>query len=119
MTLPPGAYTAWLSGVGGATGVGLIEVFQLTGAIAPPNILGTYPSICMNVLKLNGSSVREMVPSLNHLRDRAPKDYQAALLVVVFIIGLFLGLIAGRSMVPEATPYYLPSENTETNQINP
>ncbi len=43
VTLPPGAYTAWLSGVGGGTGVGLIEVFQLTGAIAPPNILGTYP----------------------------------------------------------------------------
>ena len=43
VTLPPGAYTAILSGVGGATGVGLIEVFQLTGAIAPPSILGTYP----------------------------------------------------------------------------
>ena len=52
------------------------------------------------------------------LRDRAPKQYHAALLVVVFIIGLFLGLIAGRSMVPEEqTPYYLPS--AETNQINP
>lgn len=45
------------------------------------------------------------------LRDHAPKDYQTALLVVVFIIGLFLGLIAGRSMVPEEqTPYYLPSQ---------
>ena len=43
-------------------------------------------------------------------RHRAPKNYQAALLVVVFIVGLFLGLIAGRSMVPEDHPYYLPSE---------
>ena len=42
VTLPPGAFTAILSGVGGATGIGLIEVFEVTGATAPPNILGTY-----------------------------------------------------------------------------
>jgi len=48
------------------------------------------------------------------LRDRAPKDYQGALLVVVFIVGLFLGLIAGRSMVPEEkTPYYLPPAGSQ------
>jgi hypothetical protein len=29
ITLPPGAYTAIVSGVGGATGVGLVEVFEL------------------------------------------------------------------------------------------
>jgi hypothetical protein len=29
ITLPPGAYTAVVSGVGGATGVGLVEVFEL------------------------------------------------------------------------------------------
>jgi hypothetical protein len=29
ISLPPGAYTAMLSGVGGGTGVGLIEVFKL------------------------------------------------------------------------------------------
>jgi hypothetical protein len=42
VTLPPGAFTAIVSGVGGATGVGLIEVFEVTGATAPPNILGIY-----------------------------------------------------------------------------
>lgn len=42
LTLPPGAYTAILSGAGGTTGIGLVEVFELTGATAPPNILGTY-----------------------------------------------------------------------------
>jgi len=42
LTLPPGAYTAILSGVGGATGVGLIEVFELIGGVAPPNILSTH-----------------------------------------------------------------------------
>jgi hypothetical protein len=42
VTLPPGAYTAILSGVGGATGVGLIEVFELTGTTASPSILGTF-----------------------------------------------------------------------------
>jgi hypothetical protein len=29
ITLPPGAYTAIVSGVGGATGVGLVEVFEV------------------------------------------------------------------------------------------
>jgi hypothetical protein len=43
VTLPPGAYTAILTGVAGATGVGLIEVFELIGGSAPPSILGTYP----------------------------------------------------------------------------
>jgi len=29
ITLPPGAYTAIVSGVGGGTGVGLVEVFEM------------------------------------------------------------------------------------------
>ena len=32
LALPPGAYTAIVSGVGGTTGVGLVEVFELTPA---------------------------------------------------------------------------------------
>jgi len=52
-------------------------------------------------------------------RHRPPKDYQAALLVVAFILGLFVGLFLGLSMQPEeATPYYLP-EVTERNNVTP
>jgi hypothetical protein len=40
--LPPGGYTAILSGVGQTTGVGLVEVFELTDASSPPNVLGGY-----------------------------------------------------------------------------
>ena len=29
LTLPPGSYTAQVSGVGGATGVGLVEVYEV------------------------------------------------------------------------------------------
>jgi len=32
VTLPPGSYTAIVSGVGGGTGVGLVEVFEVNGA---------------------------------------------------------------------------------------
>ena len=32
VTLPPGAYTAIVSGVGGATGIGLVEVFEVGGS---------------------------------------------------------------------------------------
>lgn len=35
VTLPPGAYTAILTGAGGGTGVALVEVFQLIGATSP------------------------------------------------------------------------------------
>jgi hypothetical protein len=55
-----------------------------------------------------GDADRDVV----ELRDRAPKNYQAALLVLVFIVGLLLGLIDGLSMAPEEhTPYYLPKED--------
>jgi len=37
VTLPPGPYTAIVSGVGGGTGVGLVEVFEVF-----PDIRGTY-----------------------------------------------------------------------------
>ena len=39
VTLPPGAYTAILSGVGGGTGLGLVEVFEVTPSSSIPNIL--------------------------------------------------------------------------------
>jgi hypothetical protein len=43
VTLPPGAYTAILRGVGGGRGVGLVEVFELTTSVTtPPNIIGVY-----------------------------------------------------------------------------
>jgi uncharacterized repeat protein (TIGR01451 family) len=35
VTMPPGAYTVILSGVGGGTGVGLIEVFDIDGSTFP------------------------------------------------------------------------------------
>ena len=41
VALPPGAYTAILHGVGGGTGIGLIEVFELDDLVIP-NVLGTY-----------------------------------------------------------------------------
>jgi hypothetical protein len=43
VTLPPGAYTAVLRGAGGGTGVGLVEVYELTGSVITlPNIIGVY-----------------------------------------------------------------------------
>ena len=35
MTLQPGAYTAIVSGAGGVTGVGIVEVFEVDGAASP------------------------------------------------------------------------------------
>jgi hypothetical protein len=41
VSLPPGGYTAIVTGVGGGTGIGLAEVFEL-GDVVVPNILGNY-----------------------------------------------------------------------------
>jgi hypothetical protein len=35
LTLPSGAYTAVVSGVGGATGVALVDVFEVTPGASP------------------------------------------------------------------------------------
>jgi hypothetical protein len=37
--LPPGAYTAILSGTGGTTGVGLVEVFEIDDSLSPSNLV--------------------------------------------------------------------------------
>ena len=39
ITLPPGGYTAMESGVGGATGIGLIEVFEVDGGASPSKLI--------------------------------------------------------------------------------
>lgn len=41
LDLPAGAYTAWLSGVGGQTGIGLVEAFEAPEVIIP-SALGKY-----------------------------------------------------------------------------
>jgi hypothetical protein len=43
ITLPPGAYTAILRGVGGGRGVGLLEVLELSSSVTtPPSIIGLF-----------------------------------------------------------------------------
>jgi hypothetical protein len=41
LDLPAGGYTAWLSGVGGQTGIALVEIFEVADVIIP-NALGNY-----------------------------------------------------------------------------
>lgn len=41
VSLPPGGYTAIVTGVGGTTGVGLVEVFELDDVVIP-TVLGNY-----------------------------------------------------------------------------
>ena len=41
LDLPAGGYTAWMTGVGGQTGIGLMEIFEAPEVIIP-NALGTF-----------------------------------------------------------------------------
>jgi hypothetical protein len=41
LSLPPGGYTAIVTGAGGGTGVGLVEVFKVND-VAIPNVTGSY-----------------------------------------------------------------------------
>ena len=41
LDLPAGAYTAWLSGVGGQSGIGLVEVFEVP-EVTIPNVVDSY-----------------------------------------------------------------------------
>jgi hypothetical protein len=41
VSLPPGAYTAMVTGVGGGTGVGLVEVFEVNDVVIP-TVTGNY-----------------------------------------------------------------------------
>ena len=41
LELPAGGYTAWVSGAGGQTGIGLVEIFEVAEVSIPP-ALGNY-----------------------------------------------------------------------------
>jgi|GEM_PF-4966624 len=61
LDLPAGAYTAWLSGVSGQTGIGLVEIFEVPEVVVP-NVLGSFAgtatialSACQNPIN-NGTN---------------------------------------------------------------
>ena len=61
--LPPGGYSIVISGVGGATGIGLIESFeQRTGSTARLSLVGTQPDASAQGTMASGTVVRKGPP---------------------------------------------------------
>ena len=73
VNLPPGAYTAIVSGVGGGTGVGIVEVFEVdTPEIPLANISTRGQVLTGNDVMIGGFVIQGSAPQTVVIRARGP-----------------------------------------------
>ena len=73
LTLPPGAYTAIESGIGGSTGVGIVEVFEVSSPSVPLVNLSTRAQVLTgNDVMIGGFVVQGSGPQKVVIRARGP-----------------------------------------------
>jgi len=73
MNLPPGAYTAIVSGVGGGTGVGIVEVFEVDAVAVPLINISTRGEVLTgNNVMIGGFVVQGVGPQTVVVRARGP-----------------------------------------------
>jgi Calx-beta domain/Subtilase family len=102
ITLPPGAYTAIQSGFGGATGIGLIEVFEADGGVSPSELINistrgrveTGDNVLIGGFVIEGSSVKTV-----GLRARGPSMAGAPFFVPGTLPNPFLRLFSGSTVI--------------------
>ena len=104
ITLPPGAYTAIESGVGGATGVGLIEVFEVDGGASPSKLsnistrarVETGGNVMIGGFIIEGSSSKTVL-----LRARGPSISGAPFFVPGTLANPFVQLFSGSTVIAQ------------------
>ena len=102
ITLPPGAYTAILSGVGGTTGIGLIEVFEADGGASPSKLINISTrgradigeNVMIGGVIIGGSSVKTV-----GIRARGPSMGSAPFFVPGTLANPFLRLFSGSAVI--------------------
>lgn len=104
ITLPPGAYTAILSGVGGGTGVGLVEVFELDGDNGPTRLanISTRGRVATgdNVM-IGGFIIEGTAPKSVLIRGRGPSMGAAPFNVPGTLANPFLQLFSGQTLIAQ------------------
>lgn len=102
ITLPPGAYTAIENGVGGGTGIGLVEVFEVDGGASPSKLtnistrgrVGTGDNVMIGGFIIGGSSLKTVL-----LRARGPSMSGAPFFVPGTLANPFLRLFSGSTVI--------------------
>jgi hypothetical protein len=104
MILPPGAYTAFLKGVGGGVGVGLVEVFEIDGLTNPSKLVNI--STRAMVQKSDNRMIGGMIVSGSAsktvlIRARGPSMGSAPFFVPGVLSDPYLQLFSGSSLVAQ------------------
>lgn len=104
MILPPGAYTAFLKGVGGRVGVGLVEVFEIDGLANPSKLVNI--STRAMVQKSDNRMIGGMIvagPAAKTvlIRARGPSMGTAPFFVPGVLSDPYLQLFSGSSVVAQ------------------
>ena len=98
LTLGPGAYTAIVSGVGNATGVGIIEVFEVDRPEAPLTNISTRGQVLTGGdVMIGGFVVQGTTPQTVIVRARGPSLASAG--IANFLANPFLQLFSGQTQI--------------------
>ena len=104
ITLPPGAYTAMESGVGGGTGIGLMELFEVDGGASPSKLINistrgrvdTGDNVTISGFIIEGSSPKTVL-----LRARGPSMSGAPFFVPGALANPFIRLFSGQTVIAQ------------------
>jgi hypothetical protein len=104
MILPPGAYTAFLKGVGGGVGIGLVEVFEIDGLTNSSKLVNI--STRAMVQKSDNRMIGGMIVSSSAsktvlIRARGPSMGTAPFFVPGVLSDPYLQLFSGSSLVAQ------------------
>jgi hypothetical protein len=102
ITLPPGDYTAIESGVGGTSGIGLIEAFEVDGGASPSKLINISTrgrtdagdNVMIGGFIIGGSSVKTV-----GIRARGPSMSGAPFFVPGTLANPFLRLFSGSTVI--------------------
>ncbi len=102
ITLPPGAYTAIESGVGGATGIGLMEAFEIDGGASPSKLVNISTRARVETgdnVMIGGFIVEGSSPKTVLLRARGPSMSGAPFFVPGTLPDPTFQLFSGQTVI--------------------